>query len=95
MRKICAALNVERATPHDLRRTFSSKVTGLGFGREAMHRLTNHREGGVGDIYDRHQYGPENQRAMESVSSHILAIAEGRKLADNVFVLNDSQSDAR
>jgi integrase len=88
MRKICAALNVDRATPHDLRRTFSSKVTGLGFGRETMHRLTNHREGGVGDVYDRHQYGPENQRAMEAVSNHILAIAEGRKLADNVVALN-------
>jgi hypothetical protein len=79
---------VDRATPHDLRRTFSSKVTGLGFGRETMHRLTNHREGGVGDVYDRHQYGPENQRAMEAVSNHILAIAEGRKLADNVVALN-------
>jgi integrase len=87
MRKICAALGVERATPHDLRRTFSSKVTGLGFGRETMHRLTNHREGGVGDVYDRHQYGPENQRAMEAVSSHILAVAEGRRLADNVVAL--------
>jgi integrase len=88
MRKICATLKVDRATPHDLRRTFSSKVTGLGFGRETMHRLTNHREGGVGDVYDRHQYGPENQRAMEAVSGHILAIAEGRKLADNVVALN-------
>ena len=35
-------LGVERATPHDLRRTFSTTVTGLGFGRDALNRITNH-----------------------------------------------------
>ena len=34
MRTICAKLGAERATPHDLRRTFSTTVTGLGFGRD-------------------------------------------------------------
>ena len=58
MRKICVRLGVtDKATPHDLRRTFSSTVTGLGFGRPAMHRLTNHRQGDdIGDIYDRNDY---------------------------------------
>jgi integrase len=32
MRAICAKLGAERATPHDLRRTFSTTVTSLGFG---------------------------------------------------------------
>ena len=31
--KICAALKLERATPHDLRRTNGTTITGLGFGR--------------------------------------------------------------
>ena len=30
MRAICAKLDVPRATPHDLRRTFSRRVTALG-----------------------------------------------------------------
>ena len=30
---ICKKLEVERATPHDLRRTFSTKVCALGFSR--------------------------------------------------------------
>jgi hypothetical protein len=63
-----------------LRRTFSSKVTGLGFGRDGMNRVTNHREGGISDVYDRHQYEIENRRIMESVADHILTIAEGREV---------------
>jgi integrase len=83
MRDICAQLKVERATPHDLRRTFSSKVTGLGFGRDAMNRVTNHKEGGIADVYDRHRYADENRKVMETVAAHIVALAEGGS-ADNI-----------
>jgi integrase len=77
MRLLCKRLGVERATPHDLRRTFSTVVTRLGFGREAMNRVTNHKEGGIASVYDRHQYAEENKRVMEAVAAHILALAEG------------------
>ena len=33
MKNVCAKLGVERATPHDLRRTHGTTITGLGFGR--------------------------------------------------------------
>jgi integrase len=85
MRDICAKLKVARATPHDLRRTFSSKVTALGFGRDAMNRVTNHKEGGIADVYDRHEYADENRRVMEAVAKHIAALAEGAA-PDNVVV---------
>jgi len=77
MRDICAELKVPRATPHDLRRTFCSKVTALGFGRDAMNRVANHREGGITDVYDLHQYGEENRKIMETVARQILSLAEG------------------
>jgi len=78
MRDICAQLGVqEKVTPHDLRRTFCSKVTALGFGRDAMNRVTNHRDGGIADVYDRHRYADENKKIMETVARHIMAIAEG------------------
>jgi integrase len=84
MQAICENLGVnEKVTPHDLRRTFSTKVTGLGFGRDAMNRVTNHKEGGIGSVYDRHQYAEENKRIMESVAAHIIGLAEGRA-DDNV-----------
>jgi integrase len=77
MRDICARLRVnEKITPHDLRRTFSSKVTALRFGRDAMNRVTNHKEGGIADVYDRHEYAEENKQIMETVARHIVKIAE-------------------
>jgi integrase len=78
MRTICAKLGIERATPHDLRRTFGSKVTGLGFGRDAMNRILNHStDDEVGDVYDRHGYADENKRIMETVAAKIVALVEG------------------
>ena len=69
MRKICADLKVARCTPHDLRRTHGTTITGLGFGRDAMNRIQNHREGGIADVYDQHQYAEENKKIMEAVAS--------------------------
>jgi len=69
MRDICAKLGIaEKVTPHDLRRTFCSKVTALGFGRDAMNRVTNHKDGGIADVYDRHRYQDENKKIMETVA---------------------------
>ena len=48
MQNICAKLGADRATPHDLRRTHGTMITGLGFGRDAMNRIQNHKEGGIG-----------------------------------------------
>jgi integrase len=79
MRDICARLGVkDKVTPHDLRRTHGSTITKLGFGRDAMNRIQNHKEGGIADVYDRHKYEIENRRIMESVANHIVALAEGR-----------------
>jgi integrase len=53
MRGIVGALGVERLTPHDLRRSFGTATTRLGFGRDLMDRILNHRSDTVTDIYDR------------------------------------------
>jgi integrase len=92
MRQVCALIKAERATPHDLRRTHGTSITRLGFGREAMNRVQNHREGGIADVYDRHEYGEENKRVMESVASHIVALAEARQDAGNVVRLKEIYS---
>ena len=85
MRNICKRLAVPRVTPHDLRRTHGSTITKLGFGREAMNRIQNHKEGGIGDVYDRHEYSDENKRVMEAVAAHILALAQGNAAPSNVI----------
>ena len=77
MRTICKALNIaNKVTPHDLRRSFLSKVTGLGFGRDAMDRIANHVEGRTTDTYDRHSYATEDMNIMETTASAIMALIE-------------------
>jgi integrase len=88
MRAACAKLNVERATPHDLRRTFSTTVASLGFGREALNRVTNHKEGGIASVYDRHGYADENKRVMEATAAKIMALVTGRADAGKVVVIS-------
>jgi integrase len=87
MRLICRQLKTERATPHDLRRTHGSTITSLGFGRDSMNRIQNHREGGIADVYDRHEYAEENKRVMEAVAARLLALAQGTAADSNVVPL--------
>ena len=70
MRVICAKLGIsERATPHDLRRTHGTMITRLGFGRDAMNRIQNHKDGGIASVYDRYEYAEEDRRIMEAVAA--------------------------
>jgi integrase len=79
MTAICKSLGVERATPHDLRRTHGSTITRLlGFGGvAAMNRIQNHREGGIAGVYDRYGYEQETRDVMEMVAREIIKIARG------------------
>ncbi len=87
MRAICTALDVaEKATPHDLRRTHGTTIAALGFGRDAMNRIQNHREGGIAEVYDRHSYATENQKIQEAVTQRIMALIE-RGDGSNVVAL--------
>lgn len=86
MKLICKKLGVERATPHDLRRTHGTTITGLRFGRDAMNRIQNHKEGGIADTYDRHGYDEENKEIMEAVAKRVMSLVEGNG-SDNVVPL--------
>jgi integrase len=85
MKKICKGLAIENgARPHDLRRTHGTTICSLGFGRDAMNRVQNHKEGGIGSVYDRHGYADENKRVMEAVAAKIMALVQGTG-TDNVI----------
>jgi integrase len=45
--------------PHDLRRTASSLMTGMGISRLVVSKILNHVERGVTRVYDRHSYDRE------------------------------------
>ena len=86
MRVICKALNVERLTPHDLRRSFATRAAALGFDRHTLGRLLNHVDPGVTARYDRHRYRTENMRAWEAVAAHVVGLATGEPAADGNVV---------
>jgi integrase len=91
MVKACAAVGIERdnkVTPHDLRRTFSTTLTGLGFTRDQLNRQTGHVEGGIASVYDRHSYGDENRRIAEAVCGRILSLVEGAQDEGKVIPLH-------
>lgn len=50
-------------TPHDLRRTFATRVAGLGVAPHIVEKLLNHSLGGVMAIYNRNEYEPERVAA--------------------------------
>ncbi len=77
MSKVVTELGIERATPHDLRRTCLTWITRLGFGRDAMDRVANHRTSSVTDVYDRHGYADEDKLIMAAVARHVMSIVEG------------------
>jgi integrase len=78
LRRLCAENGIDPARPHDLRRTCLTTITRLGFSRDAMDRVANHRDGRVRDVYDRHCYENEDRVIMAAVARHVIAIVEGR-----------------
>jgi integrase len=84
MREVSTKLGIEPVKPHDLRRTHGTTIAKLGFGRDLMNRIQNHKEGGIASVYDRHAYAEEMRHCMETVAAHIVALAEGREPEDNV-----------
>jgi hypothetical protein len=59
-------------------------ITRLGFGRDAMDRLANHKTSTVTDVYDRHGYTEEDKRIMVAVARHVLRLVEGTETSNVV-----------
>jgi len=70
-------LKIDNCTPHDLRRTAASHMTGAGVPRLVVSKILNHVEDGVTAVYDRHSYDREKRQALE---------AWGRKLQEIIGV---------
>jgi integrase len=74
-------------TPHDLRRTAASHMTGMGVPRLTVAKLLNHAERDVTAVYDRHSYDPEKRRALDAWGERVDAIATGAPRSAKVVSL--------
>jgi integrase len=91
MARICDKVGIaksDKVTPHDLRRTHGTTVTSLGFTRDQMNRLQNHKEGGIASVYDRHSYADENRRIQEAVAGKLMSLIEGGAAEGKVVPLH-------
>ena len=87
LQRLCAAHGIEPVRPHDLRRTCLTVITRLGFSRDAMDRINNHKDGRVRDVYDRHGYGREDATIMDAIARHATGIVDGGETDDVVVRL--------
>lgn len=73
------ALEMERFTSHDLRRTAATKLAELGTPRVVIDAILNHVDRSVGAIYDRHHYGNEKRAALQAWADKLEYIVSGKE----------------
>lgn len=74
LRKNLSAIGLSNLTPHDLRRTAASYMTGLGVTRLTLSKILNHSDPSVTAIYDKWSYDPEKRAAMNLWSTELQSI---------------------
>jgi integrase len=84
LRRWCEREQIEPAfTPHDLRRTFATRLNGIGVAPHVVEKLLNHAMQGTMAVYNRSEYGPERIEALERWSTelqHILESGEAERV---------------
>ena len=65
------------ATPHDLRRTFTTEGGRIGIPREYRKRVLNHVDNDVTSIYDLYEYDREKKSALDRWSDYIFSSHQG------------------
>lgn len=74
LRRYCEKHKVEPFTPHDLRRTFATRLADLDIAPHVIEKCLNHRMQGVMGIYNRHDYEAERIAAAELWANEVKII---------------------
>jgi integrase len=77
LRRNLAVLGVRDCTPHDLRRTAASHMTGMGISSLVVSKILNHVERGITAVYDRHSYDAEKRQALEAWGARLCQVITG------------------
>jgi integrase len=92
--RVCKALGIQDASPHDLRRTGATALTSerIGIQRFIVSRVLNHASdtgdaAAVTAVYDRHAYLPEKRKALDSWAALLAEIVASEKRPANVIPL--------
>ena len=81
MHRLCQRLRIERAGPHDLRRTVGTGLAKFGVPPDVRSLVLNHTRGRSASettrVYDRHGYDNEKLDALEKWEAHVHSIVKG------------------
>ena len=81
-------MTLEHWTPHDLRRSAGTHITGLvKETREIMDQVLGHKDGKVGAVYDRYAYFDEKRRALDGWSRELRRILDGTEESATIIPL--------
>lgn len=73
-----ATWKADPPSPHDLRRTFRTKLSALGVPKDIRDRLMNHAKRDVGERhYDQHDFMDEKRGALARWCDHVMANVRG------------------
>ena len=73
-------LGLKELSPHVLRHTFSTKLSGLGVAPHVIEKLLNHQLGGMFAVYNHHPYYAERKAALLLWSSKLEEILSAKSL---------------
>lgn len=84
----CGHFGAASWSPHDLRRTCTTRLAEMGTAPHVIQRILNHAQTGVtGRVYDRHTYAAEISRALESWGRKLEGLLTGKQ-PDNVIPIS-------
>jgi len=63
-------------TPHDLRRTFRSRLSALGVAPHIAEKCLNHKLEGILEVYDRHDYAAERIDATMKLTDEVTRLID-------------------
>jgi integrase len=87
--------NVDRPSPHDLRRTVETRMARLRIPKEYRDKCLNHAAGDVGSRhYDRHDYFDEKADAFNRWAALVMGLVEGSSGAA-VVSISDARKERR
>jgi integrase len=90
MKRSSQALQLNDATPHDLRRTAATGMAKCGVSRLVVDKVLNHVSADrstIAGVYDRHAYQDEKRDALSKWEDYLLAIVERDECTENVVDL--------
>jgi integrase len=86
VKRYCAREGMQPWTPHDLRRTYATRINGLKIAPHVAERCLNHTLQGVMAVYNRAEYDGERIEAAEVWAAELARIL-GRPTEDKVVRL--------